>query len=727
MTKLLENPLVPQGAKGTPEWMARARTSGILAGLFAWGVFLLWTLGVCADTVFALTTAVMVLATTFGIGNTAFGALTGERERKTLDSLRLTQLSAHEVLFGKLVPEFWTLVVLLFFTAPPVLAAGWVAGFGVGTPFAVVVVGAMGGVFAAVSAVFLSSLFATTSQAVVAGWILKVLWLLATPLLDMVVGAVLVQHVSPPIFSSVNPIAASGVLLIPEGASGSRALIPILYPLMTLFAIAVMWLWAAHRFATGMVSGGGLKDRVVHPVYKKGWGPQWLSRAVPVLRTNPAFLRELAAQVRSGAGRWPGFMVFLVLFLAPTFYARSWSMTEMGRAHFDRSRRPVTVTSVPAPEVKQAVENDTHASGGSKVYLRTYTGTEVVLEGHTTTCCLRMFLFDVANIPLPKDSLRFYRTSYTSGDLAENYGSPDTYARATRLDVPDPATATALGLENRYVSRELSNESRAALNQSSVSVGLAGAIALFLLYLAIRYSAFMATAVTGERSRRTWEDMALTGMSPREFIQGKTMGAILLPWVQMTLAFPVLLLFVAHGNLSVFEVGGLYLYAVTLTGAAAMLGLWSSATASTSHDAHLRALGVVLASFFVLPMTLSVVSPLLVAIALVACLGAAVNGRSTVSAWGGVALALAMAPQAASPLTAAVSFMPSLTMSQSFLTLLGVAPATPGAAVMNFMCGLLLMGSLGLLFWRATLARLGGATEDAGLAASDPAAELATA
>lgn len=695
MERLSTNPLVELAAE-RPAWMLRARGQGIIAAGLCWALLGLYALGICGCTVFALVSLSMVLATCFGVGNTAFGALTIEREKKTLDSLRLTQLSAHEVLLGKLLPELWTLGVLVAFTAPTVIVASWLAGDGLLTGLEVVGIGTLGGLFAAVSAIFMSSLFATTSQAVVAGWIVKLLWLVATPLLDMVAGAVLVQPVSPPVFSAFNPLAAAGVLLIPEGASGARTVLPLLFPLASLLAIVAMWLVAAHRFATGMASGAGLRDRHVHPVYRKGWGPRWLTDAIPMLRHNPAFLRELAAQVRSGAGRWPGYMVFVVLFLAPTFYARSWSMTEMGRAQLERPQRHVEVVQEPAHDVKTALGPLAQHS----VYLRTYTGTEVVLEGHTSNACLRMFLFDVASIPLPKDSLRFYETRYANS----GYGNPTP--TATRVDHPDAQTARVLGLEPARSDSEITEESRATINQSSVSVGLAGAIALFLLYLAIRYSAFMATAVTGERARRTWEDLALSGISARDFMRGKTAAAVLLPWVQMTLAFPALLVFVWWGNISVFEVGELYVYAVALTIAASMLGLWTSAASETSHDAHLRALAIVLFAFMVLPVAGSLLGPVLVAGATVACLANAAQGRAAAVNWLCVALALGIAPHAVSPLTAAVAFMPSLTTTQSFLTVLGVAPSDVAMALVNLACAVLLLGSLSNLMWRSALGRL---------------------
>ena len=90
----------------------------------------------------------------------------------------------------------------------------------------------------------------------------------------------------------------------------------------------------------------------------------------------------------------------------------------------------------------------------------------------------------------------------------------------------------ALGIDTASTSQAprsaLSRDGRDA----TLHVGLAGAIGLLLLYLSIRFSAFLATAVTGERSRRTWEDLALTGISAGDAMAGKVLGSVVLPLTQ---------------------------------------------------------------------------------------------------------------------------------------------------------------------------------------------------
>lgn len=719
MNGLFENPLIRAAFRRSSvsgRFLAdpRSRLNLLfMAAAFALLILVPMALGVCGCTMFALSAVAMILAASLGVGTLAFGALTVEREKKTLDGLRLTQMSAHEVLLGKLLPEFGTLAVILCVMAPTVLVAGVWGNQGLIVSFGAVAIALCAGLFSAVLGIFLSSVLLTTSQAVVAGWIAKGVWLLLTPMLDLVCGAVLVQNVSPPVFTSVNPLAAFGVLAVPEAASESRLWLPYIYPFASLGITVLLWFVTARRYTDGMAFNGGLRDKHVHPVYRNGFGPGWLSKCLPVLRNNPSFLRELAAQVRAGAGRWPGYLVFVVLFLAPTFYARSWTLNDMRLNHVQERAAQVQIVHEDLPTVSDGPVQKPVFTGRS-VHMRAY-NTDFALEGHTSTACLRLTLFELAGIALPRNSLKFYRrVGDMRGAATYNYFRDCTVF--VQVEKPDEVTATAIGLHSDVRNTpELTEENRLAASRSSLHVGIAGAITLLLLYLSIRFSAFLATAVTGQRTRRTWEDLALTGISAREAMSGKVLGAILLPVVQMTLTFPVLGTFVVSGNLDVFDIGLLYVYAIALSVAAAMLGLWASSRTTTSHDAHLRALCLVLSSFFLLPLMLPALASVIIPLAVVAALSST-RRPSSVLAWGCIAATLAIAPHAISPLTAAVSFMPSLTSSSSFLNLLTMAPTSTTEALINFGGGVLLMLSLSVVLWNSTIDRLTDANDGEAIA-----------
>ncbi|MBI3927088.1 MAG: hypothetical protein HY319_16245 [Armatimonadetes bacterium] len=678
----------------SPRWLDNGASQAFLALVFALSILGSMALGLCGCTMFSIAAGGLVLACTLLVGNSAFGALTSEREKKTLDSLRLTQLTAAQVVLAKLSPEFALLSRLLLALAPTVLLASVLSGSGLALGLAAVGVAAVGGLMAAVFGIFVSSLFDTTSRAVVAGWIGKAVWLVLTPLLDSIAAAVLVSTSAPPLFSSLNPLAVLGVLLVPEAAEGLRAMLPALFVPAAFLVVLMMGLVAVRRFDTGLVSDGGLADRVVHPAYRKGWGPRWLQSLFPGLKSNPSFMRELALQVRSGAGRWPGYAVFIVLFLAPFVYAKSWGVQKHVQHSLDEGR-PAVIVVEPNPAAQPDFRPST-----TDVVLQAR-GVDLVLKGHTGHACMRLALHRMAGIPLPEDDLmmvtrREYQGVYSGTNV--------------EVETPlDPYTRQSLGLQPVGARPgNISTLQRDRIHRSSMSLGIAGAMMLLLLYLSVRCSGFMATAITGEKDRRSWEDLALSGISPGAALSGKLLGALLLPLVQMTVAFPVLLFFVWNGSLGVFEVTGLYLLAVTLAVAAGMLGLWSSANSSTSHEAHARALCLVVLAFTVLPLMANSLGRLLAVFALVLAVSAMSAGRSSVSrAWSGMAAALLIAPQVASPVTALLAFSPTLSSSQvSFLAMLDGAPVEGFAAVLHLVAGLLFLGSAAWLLWTLALERL---------------------
>ena len=685
--------------------------TAILIGVaFAIAILGPMSLGICGCTMFTLAAVALILATSLGVGNSALGALTLEREKKTLDALRLTQLSAHEVLFGKLLPELGNLAVIVLMLAPTVVAAGLWGPETLTVTFGAVAIAILAGLFASVLGLFMSSVFETTSQAVVAGWIAKGVWLILTPALDMVVGALLVQNVSPPVFTSINPLAAFGVLDVPEAAVGTRLLLPLLFPLATLVVGGLLWMITARRYASGMVSGGGMRDRVVHSVYRRGFGPDVLQRWFPGFRNNPAFVRELASQVRAGAGRWPGYLVFVVLFLAPSFYSRSWTLNDLALANAAHSGPAASLCVEDSGSGPSASEQGGVAGTGSGVHLATWvpasgsethgTRVDAVLKGHTSTGCLRLFLLQSLGVPLPADQLCFIVRKPSSIDARQIEN-----VHVETADQVDPRAAARFGLGPQADVRPLEKGRREAAERASLRVGMVGAIVLLLLYVSIRYSAFLATAVTGERARRTWEDLALTGIPVREAMKGKVLGAVLLPVLQMTLAFPVLTVFVAMGNLTFGEVCALYVYALAVSLAATTLGLWASARTATSHDANLRALSMVLAGFLVLPVLLPLVSGYAFFGVLLVALTTWVSRRKPVLAlaWAGLGVLLAVAPETVSPLTALVTFMPSLSNGAWFLAQFGLDPHCAEAQLLSLVCAAAAMFFLSVIFWEGAM------------------------
>ena len=692
----------------------------ITVGLaFAVAILTPFMLGVCGCTMFSIATFFMVLGTSLWVGNGTFGALTVEREKKTLDCLRLTQLTTNEVLLLKIQPELTRLLTLLAVLSPTVVAVGIWGDQGVVVTFGAIVIAALAGLLATLGGLFVSSVCASTSQAVVTGWVARGVWLLLTPLFDLVVGAVFLQPTPPPVFTSVNPLAALASLDVPEAFSGLHAWLPALYIAAVPVICAILWAATAARFNRGLVGGGGLSDTEVHPVYRAG-AQTFVTRLLPSLASNPSFLREMVGQLRAGAGRWPGYLVFVVLLIAPSFYSHFWTLNDLktSRERGAKIRSTAFIHTTDAKATREAAPKEgtlalyVAPTSAPNDYTSAYE-TTVVVEGHTSIACLRLMLLESYGVSLPKGSLKFYTSP-------RNQTAQPAMVEQRQ---PDAGTARALGLDTpaKPVSK-ITPTQAAAASQTSLHVGLTGAIVLLLLYLSMRFSAFLATAVTGERSRRTWEDLALTGISCDEAMFGKLMGAITLPLTQMTVAFPVLVIFVCTGGLTSFEVLSLYIYALSVAAAAAALGLWASAVSRTSHDAHLLGLTIVLASFFAAPVLLPLV---LAGGFLYGSMSAMASGSSPVRrvAALGLTFCLYASLGAGSPVTAVLSFMPSLTAGSRFLADLGIVSHDPFVSFVHLVAATGVMVSLTLLLWSATMQRLSNHTSK-GLTAEvlDPAA-----
>lgn len=698
----------------TPAALAWGPRLGFYALLFAALVFLPMALGICSCTLFGLASLALVLATSLLVGSTAFGALTIEREKKTLDSLRLTQLTAAQIAAAKLWPELRLLGRLLLAFGPTVLVCGALSPDGLLGGLEVLAVAGAAGLLSSTMALAVSSLFDTTSRAVVAGWTLRGVWLLITPVFDLVLGAVLVQEKAVAAFSFLNPLSALTAILVPEASHGTALWLPFLAPLVMAGAAVLLFKLAARRFDNGLLHGASLTDRVIHPVYRRGWGPKWLQSKVPALRSNPAFLREMASQFRAGAGRWPGYAVFVVLFLAPFFYARSWAVKEAVQNAMDApgyTQLQVANQNNYLPRNANPVETlpDQPLNLGSRnVRLEARDGTCLVMKGHTGNFCSRLYLYYAFQVPLPRHEM----VVVDYGTSNPNYfqqGNPQPVS-ATPVD---DQTADRYGLsspgDSSSTSRDLDADSQDRLNQASMAVGLAGTAVLLLLYLGIRCSGFLASAVTGERDRKTWEDLALTGINPSRALAGKLGGALLIMGFQMTLAFPVLGFFVFTGNLSLPEMGALYLYALAVMVTAGTIGLWSSATSETSHQAHGKALACVLAGFLLAPTLVNWgFGGLFAAVALLAALvNLGRNRRSEALSLAGISFSLLLAPRVASPVTAILTFMPSLTQSSTPLTrAFPMAPVTGAEAVLFALAALVFLASLASYLWAATLRRM---------------------
>ena len=128
--------------------------------------------------------------------------------------------------------------------------------------------------------------------------------------------------------------------------------------------------------------------------------------------------------------------------------------------------------------------------------------------------------------------------------------------------------------------------------QSELDRGLLTGLLLTLMYLFIRGGAFMSGAVTSEKERRAWDQIALTGTTPTTYLRGKLAGVLYYPMKQLLYTSPILLLFAVFGGISLLEILLVVPLLFTSFWAAANVGLLATATRTNSHQAQGLALTV---------------------------------------------------------------------------------------------------------------------------------------
>ncbi|MHC9541703.1 MAG: ABC transporter permease subunit [Vulcanimicrobiota bacterium] len=690
MRPLSENPvfLISKTLKGPEaEWLQGS-------GLFVLGFCLFFAplifliTGMCSCTIFTVLSAVVVLLSTIMIGGQALTAISRERDLKTFDLLRLTALSAGDVITGKLAAEFFALLRLLAAAAPSLIITGLLSEYGITGALMVLIIALLSGIFSLLAGLILSISCRNTSQAVVLGITLKVIWLLGTPLLDLVVGAVFVSRCPPPVFSSLCPFMAVYALVLPQAMNGAWSVLP--WSFFILMPLATLALW---RLASKLYSTGGpamsYSKRGAHDVFKKGWGgrcAECLGKALPslakVFTSNPVFLREIAYQKRLGAGRIFGYLVFIAIFIAPYLYARCWGISEYSRSHHGSYRTPHVIQSTTAPR--------TSAGKGPASVIRTYTGKTFSLKGHSLKCCLRWTMYKSAGIPLPEKLIEEVTYHNSQPTLSQPH---------------DKSVTTLTRKESPKVDYRHDRELDRFVDSQAIKLGLIGAIWMLLIYLAIRGCCFTVSSITGERDRRSWDDLVLAGFTPEQILAGKLLGSLTLPLIQLTVVFPLLLIFTCTGNLTVPDIFSLYLYAVMTLITSGVLGLWASATSNSTHQAHGKALGWVIFFFMAVP----ILSPLLFILSfmtapflIIATLFSLRNSSPKLLAASGIVILTVLSTSSISPMLSPLSFLPSITPDFLPTSLLNCIFGPVTGTFLNLCASLSFLAILSFSLWRTS-------------------------
>lgn len=537
----------------------------------------------CFCSVLPLVLLVSLLFNTLVLGSGLYSALAQEREKRTIDALRLTQLSSLDILRYKSMSDWrvWKKGNLLFL----LLAA--VAALATGSPLGWAVVGqaamAAGGLFSIALALAVSTRCETTSSAVVTGWVSKGVWLVGLPILDYVLEAVFVMSRDLNFFSYLDPAWVYGTVvsaLIFE--TGFSTLFATVLGSGFSVALAALLVWQSSKLIDdSFESAATLEDRNRHSAYSR--------KFVLGLHNNPFMVREMAWQMRSGAGAWPGYAVFFTLFLAPFLYG-------VAQHHKGHEQKPVRVvrhsvtTTAPLPDLEEG--DSSHSRPHTPMPSLTERDPSVRYHDHL---CLSQMM----GLPVPSNTRsERYNFAYASGEGDRIVVGGDGKAFTVATTQVDSFTQSAT-YTNRYATS--GNGLSRTYFQSELDRGLLTGLVLTILYLFIRGGAFMSSAVTGEKERRAWDQIALTGASAETYLGGKLAGVLYYPLKQLAFTTPALLLFAAFGGISLAEILMVVplLFATFL--AASGIGLLCSTGEASSHQAQGKAL-VVSAAVLLLPV-----------------------------------------------------------------------------------------------------------------------------
>ncbi|MFA5508503.1 MAG: ABC transporter permease [Vulcanimicrobiota bacterium] len=536
-------------------------TKSNMIAMSAVAILLLWVV-VCFCSLLPLVLFASFLFNALILGAGLFSSLAQEREKRTIDALRLTQLTSLDILRYKALGEFraWRAANLGF-----LVAAGFAAL-------------ACGGLLSMALALAVSTRCETTSSAVVTGWVTKLCWLVGMPILDYVVEAVLVLSKDLKFFSYLDPAWVFGSVvsaLVYETSAWS--VVGLLLGGAASVALAYGLVFHSSRMIdTSFESAATLDDRHRHNVYGKKFALN--------LHRNPFMVRELAWQIRSGAGSWPGYAVFVTLFLAPFLYG-------LAQQHKAQEVKPVKI-------VRQSVANPT-APGEVRTEVASPYWHTTPADNYQPAPPVRyhrhLCLSQVMGLPVPVNHTHYrnYNNNNSGKRIVVNEDGKSVLVDSHQVDQMKVRQAQRQNQPRQSVQR--------TMLQAELDRGLLTGLLLTLLYLFIRGGAFMSGAVTGEKERRAWDQIALTGVTPETYLFGKLTGVLYYPLRQLLYTSPILLLFAVFGGISLLDVLLLVPMLVLSFLAAANIGLLSTTTNDTSHQAQGTAL-MAAAGLLLIPM-----------------------------------------------------------------------------------------------------------------------------
>ncbi|MEQ8170693.1 MAG: hypothetical protein ABRQ38_17535 [Candidatus Eremiobacterota bacterium] len=549
----------------------------------------------CPCTLFTIACFLQVLFVVIIPGRFATTAIVGEREKKTLDGLRLTSMGSIGIITGKIIPELIEMAKIIVITSPFLLLLGWsFSAPAFFSSFFVIFISISSGLTMICGLVLLSAYSSTVSSAIVMSWVLRFVWLAVTPLLDSLVAAILARPVTIPLLSNLNPFVPMFVLLMGGALEQSLwkytlYIYPFIVPIFCIFSVyfSAMLIEKGERISQNgrnknfdFFASGSLADRIsdVFSIFK-----------------NPLFLKEIVSYRHDLAGFIPGVLVFAILLLAPYFYCVSSGVKAF---NFGIRHNHTRITYVETGCNGMTEYDDIPHLSVKKmgITVRNSMGEFFSLPGHTDKGCLRLMLYESIALPLP------YPVN------ASHDKQKDTQALQINSPVKNTSVTSSMNgnmTENRqaYQNPVMSVDYNVLAGDRNVLfAGFYLGIFLLIVYIAFRSSSFLCATYNTEKNKLTWDLLMLTQLKPSDIISGKLMGALFIPLLQMTAGFLALSFWVYKGIITWSGAFGFYVFCVFIVICAGLLGQYNSITSPSAHVSQGKTIGRVAVLLLVLPV-----------------------------------------------------------------------------------------------------------------------------
>jgi ABC-type Na+ efflux pump permease subunit len=549
---------------------------------------------ICPCTLFNIACFLQVLLVVTIVGRFATTAIAGEREKKTLDGLRLTSIGSIGIITGKILPELLELSKIILVTSPFLLLLGWsFSGTNFITPLFVIAISIYSGLTMICGLVLLSAYSSTVSSAIVLSWVLRFVWLFITPLLDTLFAAIMARPVTTPLISNLNPFVPLLSLIMP-GSLGlglwhsTVYIYPFIVPLFCIFSVYL----SARLIEKGEKTSQNSRSKSFD-FFSSGSFAGRASDFISVFK-NPLFLKEIVSYRKDLAGFIPGVLVFIVLLIAPYFYCVSSGIKVF---HFGNRHNHSMVTSVEtAYSSAQAIGNSGSFIPGEKtgITVRNIGGEVFTLPGHKEYGCLRVILYETIALPLP---YRVVTTAIHNEPYNQQSGN-----QVVQVDSSLNNPAGTMTGNNEISQNPVRRYALTPGNPDILYAGFYLGIFLLLVYLVFRSSSFLCATYNTEKNKLTWDLLMLTQLKPSDIISGKLFGALFMPLLQMSTGFLALSFWIYKGVITFSGAFGFYIFCIFIALCAGLLGQYNSITSPSAHVSQGKTIARVIALSILLPL-----------------------------------------------------------------------------------------------------------------------------